>query len=145
MTDSASTCGVEPLVVVPELLEVREVPRSRPVAEGDHQAGPVAVPADPGGGLDVLSGVLRLADDQHQAEPGDVHAHLQHRGGEHYVERTRVRVRARAGRREQRASSPAFPAAESNRGSNGTAIWSSVAVMSALATREVSSATLSWP
>ena len=45
----------------------------------------------------------------------------------------------------RKAASSRFPAAESNRGSNGTAIWSRVAVMSALATREVSSATLSWP
>ena len=45
----------------------------------------------------------------------------------------------------RRVRNSRLPAAESNRGSNGTAIWSRVAVMSADATREVSSATLSWP
>ena len=131
-------------MVVPELLEVGEVAGPGPVAERDDQTRLVAVPADAGGGLDVLGGVLRLTDHEHQAEPGDVDADLEHRGGEDA--RRRAPPRGRVGLPACRsAASARLPAVESNTGSNGTAIWSRVPVMSALATREVSSATCSAP
>ena len=73
---------VEGLVEVAELLVVGQVSGPGPVAQGDNEAGTVRVPAYAGGGLDVLGGVLGLADDQHEAEAGDVHSHLEHGGGQ---------------------------------------------------------------
>ena len=77
--------GVEGLVEVAELLVVREVPRTRPVAQRDDEPGAIRITADPGCGLDVLGGVLGLADDEHEAEPGDVDAHLEHGGRQDHV------------------------------------------------------------
>ncbi len=73
---------VEGLVEVAELLVVGQVAGPGPVAQGDDEAGTVRIPAHAGGGLDVLGGVLGLADDEHEAEAGDVHAHLEHGGGQ---------------------------------------------------------------
>ena len=76
---------VEGLVEVTELLVVGQVAGPGPVAQGDDEAGTVRIPAHAGGGLDVLGGVLGLADDEHEAEPGDVDAHLEHGGRQDYV------------------------------------------------------------
>jgi hypothetical protein len=60
--------------------------------EGDDQSWPACLSADAGRRLDVLGGVLRLADHEHQPEPGDIDADLQHRGGQHDVDRQPVAV-----------------------------------------------------
>ena len=59
------------------------------LASDTTEPGLVGVAADARRRLDVLGGVLRLADHQHQAEPGHVDADLQHGGGEHDVVRLR--------------------------------------------------------
>ena len=67
---------------VAELLVVGQVAGAGPVAQGHHEAGPGGVAPHAGGGLDVLGGVLGLAHDEHEAEAADVHAHLEHGGGQ---------------------------------------------------------------
>ena len=74
-------------VVVLEVLVVRQVAGPGPVVEGHHQAWLVGGPADAGGRLDVLGGVLGLAGHDHQPEPGHVHADLQHARGQHDIDR----------------------------------------------------------
>src|SRR6266498_1654211 len=83
--------------VVPELLEMSQIPWPGPISERDHQARSCRAAADPGGRLDVLGGVLRLSDDEHQPEPLDIDADLEHRGRKHHVIRhggRAVRLRA---------------------------------------------------
>ena len=66
---------VEGGVVMLERLVVRQVTGPGPIEDRADQARRVRVPPDPAGGLDVLGGRLRLAGDDHQAQPPHVHAH----------------------------------------------------------------------
>src|SRR5699024_3012401 len=74
--------GIEGLVVVPELLEVRHISRACPIGQRYDKTRLVFVAADARGRLDVFGGVLRLADHEHQAESWHVDADLEHRGSE---------------------------------------------------------------
>ena len=77
--------GIRGPMEMREGLEVREVPRPRPVVHGDHEAGPLGIAADPTRGLDVLGGALGLPGHHHEAEPGDIDTDLEHAGGQHDV------------------------------------------------------------
>ena len=76
---------VEARVVVLEALVVREVARARPVVDRADDAGRCAT--DTARRLDVLGRRLRLAGDDHQAEPPDVDADGDHVRREQDVDR----------------------------------------------------------
>ncbi len=89
--------AVEGLVEEAEPLVVGAVARAVDVEDGDDQAGLVPLAADAGGGLDVLGGHLRLGEDGHQAEPGDVQADGDHVGRQGDVHATARSVGAAEG------------------------------------------------
>ncbi|SIL87556.1 Uncharacterised protein [Mycobacteroides abscessus subsp. abscessus] len=74
-------------MVVAELFVMRQIAGASPIAQRHNQTRTGSVAADARGSLDVLGGVLGLADDEHQPEPLHVDTDLQHRGGQHHVER----------------------------------------------------------
>ena len=75
---------VEGGVEVLEGLVVRQVARPGPVEHREDQAR--RAPPDAAGRLDVLGGGLRLAGDDHEAEPGHVHPDRDHVGGQQHVD-----------------------------------------------------------
>ena len=56
------------------------------VQDRDDQAGPFMVTANTAGRLDVLGAGLGLAENDHQAEPGDIEADRNHVGGDRHVD-----------------------------------------------------------
>ena len=80
--DSAAEGGV----LVGEVLVVRQVVRSVPLEDRQHEPRSAGRPADPGAGLDVLRHVLGLPGDDHQAEAFHIDPDLQHRVGGQVVD-----------------------------------------------------------
>jgi hypothetical protein len=72
-------------VIGAEALEVGQVAGPSPLVDGEDETRPVRVAADPGGGLDILGGVLGLPGDQHQPQAGDVDTNLEHAGCQQHI------------------------------------------------------------
>src|SRR5712692_4250885 len=77
-------------MVVTERFKMSEISRPCPVIESEHQTGPRWVTTDAARRLDVLSSVLWLARDDHEAKPANVDTNLQHARCQQDVDRPRT-------------------------------------------------------